>query len=295
VSSSEPADNLATLRSLATRSSASEINVSLLKEVLEQGKDDFWKADEAVEAAIQNIVKHLEGLEKGEEFIKGYQIISHNSMGKEQERLLILTTHALYRVNYTYKDGSIKSSDREPWANIELIQFGQFYYSKGMLPSVGQFILSQAIDNLYGMRIFYKNKPDKVALPIPILVEKFVDQCFRTYRPMVDAKLAAVEGDVAAESDGKLSSPAQAFMEKVTQEMVWVALALHRVALATEQPYLQPYSDTKIAVNATHGVVAAVHNGLDMGISKDRTAAVEPAPAKDDKAPAKDEKASAKA
>jgi hypothetical protein len=264
-------DHLANLRALATRSSAADITVPQVKEILHAGAETFWKPDAVVAAALAKVQAGLP-LEKGEEVIKGYQIISHNAMGKEQERLLIMTTKALYRVNYLYKEKEVKTTDREPWSNIELIQFGKFYYNKGMLPSVGQIVLAEAINNLYGLRIFYKSKPDKAAIPLPFFTEKFVDECFRTYRPMGNAGIAAVENAVSNETDGKIGNKSLDFMEAVTKEMVFVALALHRHDLQSDQPYLQPYSDTQIAVNASRGIIVSIHNGLGMGLAADKAA-----------------------
>jgi hypothetical protein len=272
MSTADEGEHLTRLKALATQSAAANITIPHLKEILSAGAEEFWKPDPIVEAGIKKIAGALE-LEKGEEVIKSYQIVSHNSMGKEQERILVMTTKALYRVNYLYKEQTCKSVDKEPWSNIELIQFGQFYYNKGILPSVGQLVLAAAIDNLYGMRVFFKSKPDKAALPIPFLTEKFVDECFRTYRPFVNTNLAALEGVVAAETDGKISGSAFDTMQAITREMVFTALALHRHDLQNEQPYLQSYSDTKIAVNATRGLVVAIHNSLDMGLAKDKTEA----------------------
>eukprot|EP01006_Ploeotia_vitrea_P038913 TRINITY_DN66286_c5_g4_i1.p1 TRINITY_DN66286_c5_g4~~TRINITY_DN66286_c5_g4_i1.p1 ORF type:complete len:314 (+),score=187.96 TRINITY_DN66286_c5_g4_i1:95-943(+) len=251
------------LREEGKKFSADDISRDTLYKILEDGKDVLAKTDDDSKAAIDAAVKELIE-DDDEKLVKGWDIVFHNSVGKEQERLLIATTKALYRVKYDYKEGKVDHFERMDLKNIQVIEYGQFNYSTGIFPSIGGILLKSAINKLYGFRIHNKEKPKSTPLPIPFVVDKYIDQCFRTFRPVIPKDTA--------------EDAFQGICEAVTHEIVFSLQILMRTDpdFIKESPggadtgkHYNPVSGPKqISITVTRGIVAAIHNKAGMGASK---------------------------
>jgi hypothetical protein len=246
---------LAELKAEASKTNADDIVVDNLYAILDKGKDVLYKASDVEEKHFQKIVSETIK-EADEKFVKAWIVMSHNSAGKEQQRIMLASNMAIYRVRYNFKKGSIDFKERCGYENVQLLEYGKFEYSTGLIPSIGQLALKSELNKLYGFRLHYKERPAK-ATPLPFLVEKYVDQCFRTFRPIPN---------VASSEEKKFT----AFLQNVTQEIVYTCIILLRKSgKLSEGPHYIPMSNpSSISICATRGLIAALHNLTGMGVQK---------------------------
>jgi hypothetical protein len=239
---------LAELKAEASKTNADDINVDNLYAILEKGKEVLYKASDLEEKHTAKIVADVIKTDEknpDEKFVKAWIVMSHNSAGKEQQRIMLASNQAIYRVRYNFKKGAIEFKERCGYENVQLLEYGKFEYSTGLIPSIGQLALKHELNKLYGFRLHYKERPAK-ATPLPFLVEKYVDQCFRTFRP-----IPTVVGD-----EKKFSAVLQA----VTQEIVYTCIILLRKSgKLSEGPHYIPMSNpSSISICATRGLIAAI-------------------------------------
>jgi len=248
------------LKTEASKTNADDINIETLYAILDKGKDVLYKGNEFEEIHMQRVSKEVikpdEKDDKPEKLVKAWVVIFHNSAGKEQQRVLLATTKALYRVRYNFKKGTVEFTERCGWENVQLLEYGKFEYSTGLFPSIGALALKHELNKLYGFRLHYKERPAK-ATPLPFLIEKYVDQCFRTFRPIPECK---------ATEEKKFQSQ----LQMVTQEIVFTCIILLRKSgKLSEGPHYIPMSNpSSISICATRGLIAAVHNKAGMGMQK---------------------------
>jgi hypothetical protein len=266
------------LKAEASKTNADDINVESLYSILDKGKDVLSKPSADEEKHLEIIAKEIikpdeKEPDKPEKVVKSWIIIFHNSAGKEQQRVLVATSKALYRVRYNFKKNAVENVERCGWENVQLLEYGKFEYSTGLFPSIGQLALKSELNKLYGFRLHYKERPAK-ATPLPFLIEKYVDQCFRTFRPIPEAK---------STDEKKYASQLQA----ITQEIVFSCIILLRKSgKLSEGPHYIPMSNpSSISICATRGLIAAIHNKAGMGMQK-----IE-APGAEGSAPAEEKKA----
>jgi hypothetical protein len=249
------------LKAEASKTNADDINADSLFAILEKGKDVLYKPTVEEGQHMERIAKEIikpdeKEPDKPEKIIKTWVVIFHNSAGKEQQRILVATTKALYRVRYNFKKGAVENTERCGWENVQLLEYGKFEYSTGLFPSIGQLALKSELNKLYGFRLHYKERPAK-ATPLPFLIEKYVDQCFRTFRPI----------PTALHTEEKAY---QAQLQAVTQEIVFTCIILLRKSgKLSEGPHYIPMSNpSSISICATRGLIAAIHNKAGMGMQK---------------------------
>jgi len=253
---------IAKLKAEASKTNADDINVETLYSILEEGTSVLYKATEFEHMHMDRVAKEVLKADeksedgKAEKLVKSWVVIFHNSAGKEQQRVLMVTTKALYRIRYNFKKGTVEFVERCGWENVQLLEYGKFEYSTGLFPSIGALALKTELNKLYGFRLHYKERPAK-ATPLPFLIEKYVDQCFRTFRPIPEAK---------ANEEKKFQSQLQA----VTQEIVFTSIILLRKSgKLSEGPHYIPMSNpSSISICATRGLIAAIHNKAGMGMQK---------------------------
>lgn len=252
---------IAELKAEASKTNADDINVETLYSILDKGKDVLYKSSAEETQHMERIAKEIikpdeKEPDKPEKLVKGWVVIFHNSAGKEQQRVLIATTKALYRVRYNFKKSAVENVERCGWENVQLLEYGKFEYSTGLFPSIGQLALKSDLNKLYGFRLHYKERPAK-ATPLPFLIEKYVDQCFRTFRPIPEAK--ATEEKVY-----------QSQLQAITQEIVFTCIILLRKSgKLSEGPHYIPMSNpSSISICATRGLIATIHNKAGMGVQK---------------------------
>jgi hypothetical protein len=246
---------LAELKAEASKTNADDINVDNLYAILEKGKEVLYKPNDVEEKHFAKIVADTIK-ESEEKFVKAWIVMSHNSAGKEQQRIMLASNQAIYRVRYNFKKGAIDFKERCGYENVQLLEYGKFEYSTGLIPSIGQLALKAELNKLYGFRLHYKERPAK-ATPLPFLVEKYVDQCFRTFRPIPN---------VASAEEKKF----QAYLQSVTQEIVYTCIILLRKSgKLSEGPHYIPMSNpSSISICATRGLISAIHNLTGMGVQK---------------------------
>eukprot|EP00163_Fabomonas_tropica_P032103 TRINITY_DN791_c0_g1_i2.p1 TRINITY_DN791_c0_g1~~TRINITY_DN791_c0_g1_i2.p1 ORF type:complete len:421 (+),score=151.61 TRINITY_DN791_c0_g1_i2:384-1646(+) len=101
----------------------------------------FYHAHDPFKHAIHTCQEHLmEGKlaikpEEGEKFVKGYPVVKINQYDMDQERILLLTTHAFYTVMYNYATGEPDCNahiHRNPLHIIEHVSFGEFVGGAGL-------------------------------------------------------------------------------------------------------------------------------------------------------------------
>jgi hypothetical protein len=251
---------IAELKAEASKTNADDINVDNLYAILDRGKAVLYNgtAEEAkhFDKIVKDVIK-IDEKNPDEKFVKAWTVMSHNSAGKEQQRVMLASNQAIYRVRYNFKKSAVENVERCGYENVQLLEYGKFEYSTGLFPSIGQLALKSELNKLYGFRLHYKERPAK-ATPLPFLVEKYVDQCFRTFRPIP-------HGD-DTKDEKKFASTLQA----VTQEIVYSCIILLRKSgKLSEGPHYIPMSNpSSISICATRGIIAAIHNKGGMGVQK---------------------------
>jgi hypothetical protein len=250
---------IAELKAEASKTNADDIVVDNLYAILDRGKDVLYKGTPEEQKHFERLVKEVIKVDEknpDEKFVKAWTVMSHNSAGKEQQRVLVASNQAIYRVRYNFKKSAVENVERCGYENVQLLEYGKFEYSTGILPSIGQLALKAELNKLYGFRLHYKERPAK-ATPLPFLVEKYVDQCFRTFRPIPQEPPS---------EEKKFASTLQA----VTQEIVYTCIILLRKSgKLSEGPHYIPMSNpSSISICATRGLIAAIHNKGGMGVQK---------------------------
>lgn len=241
---------------------ADDVSRERMVSTLTRGQDVLYKPDYTAAACIDAVATELLGYGFTENLIKGWLCVSHNSAGKEQERLLLATTEALYRVKFNYDKREIVRTERTPWSEVRLVTFGPFTRKRGSL-SLGGLIMKSSIGQLYGMRVHYRTVPDRPRMPLPVLADKHIDRTFRTFRPWFNPKM--YEGRPDALRD---------MLRSVTHEMVFTIKILMRTDPATRVisgPRLQAVTGpAPIEVLTQRGLISAVHNAAGMGCQPHR-------------------------
>jgi len=250
---------VAELKVEASKTNADDIYTENLYSILEKGKETLYKPTADEQKHFERIAKELikpDEKNPDEKLVKAWVVMFHNSAGKEQQRVLMATTAGLYRVRYNFKKGTCENVERCGWENVQLLEYGKFEYSTGLFPSIGALALKTELNKLYGFRLHYKERPAK-ATPIPFLIEKYVDQCFRTFRPIPEVK---------SSEEKKF----QGTLQVVTQEIVFTCIILLRKSgKLSEGPHYIPMSNpSSISICATRGLIAAIHNKAGMGTQK---------------------------
>lgn len=244
------------------KESADEISREALVDTLTRGHDVLYKPDYTTAAAIDAVATELLGYGFTENLVKGWLCVSHNSAGKEQERLLLATTAALYRIKFNYQRKEIVRTERTPWCDIRLVTFGPFERKRGSL-SLGGKVMEASIAQQYGLRVHYRNPPEAPQVPLPFIAEKHLDRIFRTFRPWYNPKM--YEGRPEALRN---------MLRAVTHEIVFTIKILMRTDpayRATAGARLQAVSGPQpIEVLTERGLIAAIHNKAGMGMQPHR-------------------------
>lgn len=79
----------------------------------------FKKVEEVIEHCKQEVFAY-----KGEKFVSGWVVVSINRWAQLQERVVLVTTGAYYRVKYDFNDMVILRSHRVPIPDLSSIQVG---------------------------------------------------------------------------------------------------------------------------------------------------------------------------
>jgi len=121
---------------------------------------------------------------------------SINEWDQEQERVLLLTNEAYYRVKYNFKDAGILRSRKQPLSDIIRIYHGYFYCPSNY--SLTALIKKDEISQQYGLRIFTK-KIDGRKNPKYYLRSSNGIEFYRTYRAIPSKNATINEKDTIEE------------------------------------------------------------------------------------------------
>jgi len=106
------------------RNAGKEGNLNKMIELLNKSSLS-WQPDDDQNKAIQKCISEL--IQPPELLIKAWIVKSINEWDQEQERVLLLTNEAYYRVKYNFKDAGILRSRKQPLSDIIRIYHGYFY------------------------------------------------------------------------------------------------------------------------------------------------------------------------
>eukprot|EP01006_Ploeotia_vitrea_P039392 TRINITY_DN66345_c2_g2_i1.p1 TRINITY_DN66345_c2_g2~~TRINITY_DN66345_c2_g2_i1.p1 ORF type:complete len:461 (-),score=285.97 TRINITY_DN66345_c2_g2_i1:155-1537(-) len=120
--------------------------------------------------------------DEDEILLRGYVVIAHNVAGKEQERVLLVTKNALYRVEFDFAKCIVKHYVRYEWDDIHHVAYGPFKFVEPKKFTFASFTLKDHINSLYGFRVATNVRSRNRNLPI--LYEIDEDKKYRTYRPL---------------------------------------------------------------------------------------------------------------
>jgi len=191
-------------------SSVKQLNTTALECILEQDQWEFTPWNETMMEAVlackeRRVVPHSENI------LKAWRILSVNGAGKEQERLLIASTDALYRVNFDWHLQKPKSFERQEWRDIRAIQYGPFTYKGTKLDDA---------DFEFGIRVVPRQQAAKSR--IPGLKSKSIDSMYRTFK--------ARDPPLYDESFEPTLDWMRDYYKSVGLEMAWLFGILMRIA-----------------------------------------------------------------
>eukprot|EP00698_Gefionella_okellyi_P005890 TRINITY_DN15321_c0_g1_i1.p1 TRINITY_DN15321_c0_g1~~TRINITY_DN15321_c0_g1_i1.p1 ORF type:complete len:242 (+),score=32.41 TRINITY_DN15321_c0_g1_i1:109-726(+) len=184
-------------------------------------------SDEAIHRCMQLIA-----FKDMEQLVRPFNVLSINQWNTEQERLLLLTSHALYRIKYDFDSHSVHHFERMPLKDIKAIQHGPLIHGASQLVSPA---LSEAVSP-YGLRIF-------TSFEAPGWFSK--EQPYRTYTSLISpaANPGAHKGEI---------------LELLQQ--------LQETRAGLEAKPFDVYEGVAIVRSAPWNVVSLVFNNAKMGV-----------------------------
>ena len=126
--------------------------------------------------AVSRCLQYVSGLAKAEERVLcGWPVLSINEWGSQQSRVLVLSSHALYRVAFAQKNGSIDHYARTSLGNLQAIERGRYAFKLLLTEPDGNenplsyfwsaYVKKGAKDNRYE-RVYYPIHPDSMAVEL---------------------------------------------------------------------------------------------------------------------------------
>jgi len=116
----------------------------------DEGKEHaLWQPTGQQEKCLEVCKAACKG-EETEEYLKGWVVTSINEWGHDQERVLILTTQAVYRCKFDFNSNRCEHANRTALSSIIRIEHGHFA-AKGGLTG---FIWKKAIEQQQGIRMY---------------------------------------------------------------------------------------------------------------------------------------------
>jgi len=98
----------------------------------------------------------------GERLVCGWTLVSINQRDQEQERVVLLTDKAYYRVKYDFRTSKIEHLSRVPFKNITYLQKGLFK-APGEITSSSKEEASVPHQKHFGLKIYAEFAPDDEA------------------------------------------------------------------------------------------------------------------------------------
>eukprot|EP00163_Fabomonas_tropica_P017660 TRINITY_DN3137_c2_g1_i10.p1 TRINITY_DN3137_c2_g1~~TRINITY_DN3137_c2_g1_i10.p1 ORF type:complete len:213 (+),score=47.67 TRINITY_DN3137_c2_g1_i10:195-833(+) len=111
--------------------------------------DQGWQPDDEQLYAINRCRDLL--IQADESFLKGWVVLSINQWDQEQERILLLTNKAYYRVKFDFAKDQVEHHERTPLREIRFIQKGYFKVSKYTFAGL---MKGNEYQQTYGIRIY---------------------------------------------------------------------------------------------------------------------------------------------
>eukprot|EP00002_Diphylleia_rotans_P033733 TRINITY_DN7204_c0_g1_i1.p1 TRINITY_DN7204_c0_g1~~TRINITY_DN7204_c0_g1_i1.p1 ORF type:complete len:265 (+),score=55.57 TRINITY_DN7204_c0_g1_i1:53-847(+) len=187
----------------------------------------------------------------GEFLLKGYAVTSLNEWAVEQERILLVSDRAYYRIKYEYASHSVVRCRRTPLSDIVEIQYGHFAPAPR---SVSARAMADSLRNQHGFRIITAARDGRANIN-DYLRKKLAVQTTgyrREYRPFTADQL----------------------QEKAVTEEIMVLFSLLSgfsdpnkdfVELAKEKT-LFPMVEMPLEIEIAGGLVSVVCNSMQVGL-----------------------------
>lgn len=161
----------------------------------------YWRPSElAHREAIRRCAHYISRVD--ETFVKGYVTVSLNEWAYEQERIVVFTDKAVYRLKFDFEKNSVARCSRTPFSHLLRAEYGQFAPTKY---SLSGFIMKETFQQQCGIRIVTDRKDG--ASSVNDVARELMDgpptEFARTYRPFTSDQLE--EKAVVEEMTGLLS------------------------------------------------------------------------------------------
>mmetsp|Transcript_44910 Transcript_44910/g.109498 ORF Transcript_44910/g.109498 Transcript_44910/m.109498 type:complete len:245 (+) Transcript_44910:168-902(+) len=130
-------------------------DLAKVREVLRDAKRThfLWQPTSAQQEAIDKCIDNC--LPEGEQCLKGWAVTSVNEWGVDQERILLLSDKAVYRVKFDFDGKTVSSTKAVPLGDILRVEYGSFKAAKTSLTT---WVWKKEIEQSQGFRIYTKER-----------------------------------------------------------------------------------------------------------------------------------------
>ncbi|KAL0236295.1 hypothetical protein GEMRC1_002877 [Eukaryota sp. GEM-RC1] len=207
----------------------------------------FWQPDQVYSDARAVCDECEELLDPSEDVIKWWAINSVNSVGKYQERLIMITTKNFIRVKIDFTKKAILRFEKTPLEEIEYVHHGKIVMNTSKFDPASFMVKKQP--EQFGLRYTKRVPLPKPGEDIPVLRD---DDRFRTFVPILGTNVVYSMEDVAAEI------------------ALTLTVARHALAQSTNSDFSPDVfiSNTNIQMFVKGSVMSLFHNSLGLGSAR---------------------------
>ena len=145
--------------------------------------------------AVSRCVQYVGGLARPEERVLcGWPVLSINEWGTQQVRIIVLSSHALYRVAFSHQKGAIDHYSRTSLGNLQCIERGRYAFKLLLTEPDGRenpvsyfwsaYVKKGAKDSRFE-RVYYPIHPE--AMPVELVLACIISSIAVANRLLCDA------------------------------------------------------------------------------------------------------------